>query len=161
MNTTTTPLPDHVGIRPAPDIVDQRRETDFGPKVRATMSLDDLAKAQVQIEATVKERDALRALYEKERHDHNRTKDRLQLLNVELEKWQADAKMYMRLATKFATKVADIHTLASKAKELVVELANEELMEGETAQEKEDATKVAQRFGPEAAHGADPRMIAP
>lgn len=113
------------------------------------MSLDDLAKAQTQIEATVKERDALRVLLEKEQYDHNRTKDRLQLLNVELEKWQADAKMYMRLATKFATKVADIHTLAAKAKELVVELANEELMEGETAQEREDATKVAQRFAPE------------
>lgn len=122
------------------------------------MSLDDLAKAQAQIEATVKERDTLALGLQSEILAHNRTKDRLQLVQVELEKAQADAKMYMRLSTKFATLVSNIHMLSAEAKKIITEVAKEELMEGETAQEREDATKIAERFAPEKREAYDPNL---
>lgn len=142
-----TPLPDHQGY------VDPARNRGLGsissgPSVRTTMSMDELAKAQAQIAAVVKERDDLLQGLSLSITDHNRTKDRLQLVQNELEKAQADAKMWQRVATKFATLISAIHMLSKEAKAVADAAAREGQMEGETAAEVEAAATVAKRFAP-------------
>lgn len=115
-----TPLPQNAGF--AHGYTNQASQplgppiTPSAPSVRATMSMDELARAQAQIAAVVEERDQLRNHLQNETTEHNRTKDRVTLVQNELEKAQADRDTWMRVATKFATLVASIHDLSLKAK---------------------------------------------
>jgi hypothetical protein len=123
MNQHNTKLPPHSGLEAG------NTEARLGPKVTlAPMSLTELANAQAQIEACVRERDELRKQLNEEVKEHNRTSDRLQLIQTELEKAQDDMKLYMRTATAFAERIRAIGILSDGAKDYVEAALREGLL---------------------------------
>lgn len=91
-----------------------------GPKVSApTMSLEELSTALVSIRSITEERDRLRMLLHQTQIERDRNADRVQLIQNELEKAQADRDMFMRSAAKWAERVMIIASMAEEAKKIV------------------------------------------
>lgn len=104
------------------DVQDNR-----GPAISIPpMSVEELAAATMRIAGLAEEREKLKRLLAVSENDRNRALDRVQLIQVQLEKAEQDRDMYMRAAAKWAERVLVIASLAQEASDLVAAYARAE-----------------------------------
>lgn len=104
------------------DVQDNR-----GPSISIPpMSVEELAAATMRIAGLAEEREKLKRLLAVSENDRNRALDRVQLIQVQLEKAEHDRDMYMRAAAKWAERVLVIASLAQEASDLVAAYARAE-----------------------------------
>lgn len=118
------------------------------PIITTPLTTEELATALARIQQISRERDDFASRLSTEQSAHHRTKDRLQLVQNQLEKTEEARDMFMRTAAAYAELINNIGLLADKAKEAVRAAIHDGLLKGETKEEKHETTIIANRFAP-------------
>lgn len=119
------------------------------PLITSPMSTEELATALTKVQQLARDRDQMKSAYDGEVAAHLRTKDRLTLVQNELEKAQDARDLFMRMAANYSALIGAIHDMSVKAKSAADAARKDGLLPGETQKERHETTILANRFAPQ------------